>query len=110
MILQRAGTSQKPFGQSFSFEKPVSEIQTRIDKAIKPVWPSGGLSPIDTGFGIKIPRGSIVHVGDVANQGGVFLGGTRQVVIEAPWQIKGIEVVDNYSLQQEILWNAMIHK
>ena len=85
MILQRAGTSQKPFGQSFSFEKAMSEIQTRIDKAIKPVWPSGGTSPIDTGFGIKIPRGSIVHVGDVANQGSVFLGGTRQVVVEAPW-------------------------
>lgn len=74
------------------------------------VWPSGGTSPIDTGFGIKIPRGSIVHVGDVANQGGVFFGGTRQVVVEAPWQIKGVEIVDTYSLQQEILWNAMIRK
>ncbi|WP_315710642.1 VENN motif pre-toxin domain-containing protein [Brenneria uluponensis] len=33
-ILYRAGVSDTPFGQYFSFEKPTSVIQTRIDKAV----------------------------------------------------------------------------
>lgn len=109
-VLQRAGTKSKPFGQSFSFDKPVSELQTRIDKAVLPKWPTGGVSPIDTGFGIKIPKGSIVHVGDVANQGEIFMGGTRQAIVQAPWSIPGVEVVDVYSLQEEALWNEMANQ
>ena len=35
VILQRAGTANRPFGQSFSFDPPISELQTRIDKAIR---------------------------------------------------------------------------
>lgn len=105
VVLHRAGTKLKPFGQSFSFDRPISELQTRIDKAVLPEWPTGGISPIDTGFGIRIPKGSIVHVGDVANQGGLFMGGTRQVVVQAPWLIRGVDVVDTYSLKEELLWN-----
>lgn len=110
VILQRAGTKLKPFGQSFSFDSPASEIQTRIDKAVLPRWPTGGTSPIDTGFAIRIPKGSIVHVGDVANQGKIFMGGTRQVVVQAPWSIPGIEVVDSYPLQEEALWNEIANR
>jgi hypothetical protein len=110
VILHRAGTKETPFGQSFTFDKPISEIQTRIDKAVKPVWTGGGTSVIDSGFDFKIPKGTIVHVGDVAYQEDIFLGGTQQIVVQAPWRIKGIEIVNTYSLQQEISWNIMKRK
>lgn len=71
---------------------------------------AGGVSPIDTGFGIKISKGSIVHVGDVANQGGIFMGGARQIVVQAPWSILGIEIVNVYPLQGEILWNEIANQ
>ena len=52
-------------------------------------------------------QGSIAHVGDVANQGEIFMGGTRQVVVQAPWSIPGVEIVDTYTLKEEVLWNEI---
>ena len=86
------------FGQYFSFERPVSVLKTRIDKAIPPVWPDGELSIIDRSFAIKIPKSTLVHVGDTAPQGGVFLGGTRQIVIENPDCIPGVELVETFPI------------
>lgn len=110
VVLERAGTRLKPFGQSFSFDRSVSELQTRIDKAILPKWPNGGASSIDTGFSIRIPKDSIVHVGDIVNQGKIFMGDTRQVVVQAPWSIPGVEIVDTYPLQEEALWNEIANQ
>jgi hypothetical protein len=95
MIVYRAGTKNQPLGQFFSKTKPISEIQTRIDKAVLPEWPGGGKSPIDTVYKIKIPKGTTVHTGEVASQGGFYVGGTQQIVIEKPWLIKGVEIIES---------------
>ena len=70
-----------------------------IDKAIPPVWPDGTPAPIDTAFAIKVPAGTEIHTGTVANQGGLWMGGTEQVVVVKPWEIGGVEVVDSWPLK-----------
>lgn len=92
-ILKRAGTENQPLGQFFAQESPKSVLQTRIDKAVLPEWPSGAKSPIDTVFEVKIPAGTQVYVGEVGSQGGIYVGGTEQIVVAKPWLIKGVEVV-----------------
>ena len=98
IILYRAGTKNQPLGQFFSKDAPVSEVQARIDKAILPEWPGGGKSPVDTVFKVKMPKGTTVHTGKVASQGGFYVGGTQQVVIEKPWLIKGVTVMDSWPI------------
>ena len=98
MILYRTGEKGKPLGQFFSKDAPVSEIQARIDKAILPVWPGGATSVIDTGYMIKIPKGTTIYTGKIAPQGGVFLGGTQQIVVETPWLIDDVEVLKSFPL------------
>ncbi len=41
-VLYRAGSSDKALGEYFTFEKPMSELQVRMDSAIRPKWPEGG--------------------------------------------------------------------
>ena len=99
-ILYRAGsTSGSPLGQFFSPEPPIGVIQTRIDKAIPHTWPNGQPAPLDTGFAVRFPAGTIVHTGTVANQGDLFMGGTEQIVIQRPWDIPGVEVVNQWALK-----------
>ncbi|TBT83212.1 type IV secretion protein Rhs [Propioniciclava sinopodophylli] len=98
-VLYRAGTEQRPLGQFFSHEPPGGVLQTQIDKAIPPVWPDGTPAPIDTAFAIKEPAGTEIHTGTVANQGGLWMGGTEQVVVVKPWEIGGVEVVDSWPLK-----------
>ncbi|SMS01155.1 Putative deoxyribonuclease RhsC [Vibrio mangrovi] len=98
-ILYRAGTESNPYGQFFSVEPPISEIQTRIDKAVLPVWPGGGKSPIDTAFELKIPAGTKVYVGEVGSQSKAFIGGTEQIVVLQPWALEGVEVMGSKALK-----------
>ena len=91
-ILYRAGTADRPLGQFFDIEPPKGVLQTRIDKAVLPVWPNGAASPIDTAFGVRIPEGTKVYVGEVGTQNSFFVGGTQQIVVVKPWEI-GAEVV-----------------
>ncbi|WP_284209304.1 hypothetical protein, partial [Chitiniphilus shinanonensis] len=98
-VLYRAGSSSQPLGQFFSLEKPNGILQERIDKAVLPVWPGGAKSPIDTAFEVKIPAGTKVYVGEVAPQGGVYVGGTQQIVVEKPWLINGVKVIDSSPLK-----------
>lgn len=93
-ILYRAGTADQPLGQFFSQEPSTSALQTRIDKAVLPVWPGGGTSPIDTSFAVKIPAGTQVHIGEVGTQSGFYIGGTQQVVVPKPWTIPGVQVIN----------------
>ncbi|MCG7561331.1 RHS repeat-associated core domain-containing protein, partial [Pseudoalteromonas sp. McH1-42] len=99
MVLYRAGTGDRPLGQFFSKDKPISEIQTRIDKAVLPVWPGGAKSPIDTVFKVRIPAGTTIHTGRVGSQGGHFVGGTQQIVVETPWLLKGVKVLGSSPLK-----------
>ena len=97
-VLHRAGTADSPLGQFFSVDRPVGVVQTRIDKAIPPRWPGGQAAPLDTGFSIRIPAGTRVHEGIVANQGGWYMGGTGQTVVQQPWSIPGVEVLESWPL------------
>ena len=72
--LYRGGTASQPLGQFFSEDSPQSVLQTRIDKAVLPVWPGGGTSPLDTSFAVKIPAGTQVYVGEVGSQRWVLRG------------------------------------
>ncbi len=98
-ILYRAGVKGTPLGQFFSKEIPESVIQTRIDKAVLPVWPGGGKSPLDTTYGILIPKGTKVYSGEVGTQNGFYLGGTQQIVVVEPWKIPGVKVISESSLK-----------
>ena len=98
-VLYRAGVKGTPLGQFYSSDKPVGVLQTRIDKAIPYEWPGGQKAPLDTGYAIKIPKDTTIHVGQVANQGGIFMGGTRQIVVEEPWNIPGVEVIEEWPLK-----------
>jgi len=97
-VLYRAGADRE-LGQFFSSEPPVGVLQTRIDKAIPPVWPDGNPAPLHTGYAVNIPAGTTIHTGSVANQGGLYMGGTEQIVVQKPWEIPGVEVVGRWPLK-----------
>ncbi len=99
IILYRAGTADRPFGQFFSKDMPISEIQTRIDKAVLPIWPGGAKSPIDTVFKVQIPAGTTIYTGRIGSQGGHFVGGTQQIVVKQPWLTDGVIIIGSSSLK-----------
>ena len=98
-VLYRAGESGTPLGQFFSAESPTGVIQSRIDKAILPVWPGGASSPVDSVFAVSIPAGTKVYVGEVGSQGGFYVGGTQQIVVPKPWAIEGVEILESSPLK-----------
>jgi len=98
IVVYRVGSKDQALGQFFSKEIPVSEVQVRIDKAIRPEWPGGAKSQIDMVYKVRIPKGTTVHVGEIANQGDFYLGGTQQIVVEKPWEIPGVEVIDSWPI------------
>ncbi|HVB44807.1 MAG TPA: LamG-like jellyroll fold domain-containing protein [Streptosporangiaceae bacterium] len=98
-VFYRAGVKENPWGQYFSSERPVGVIQTRIDKAIPYAWDDGTPALLDTGYAIKVPAGTTIYSGEVANQGGIFMGGTGQIFIFKPWEIPGAEVIDSWPLR-----------
>lgn len=95
----RAGVAGRPFGQYFSYEAPQSVLQSRIDKALLPVWPNGSHSPLDHFYEINIPSGTRVYVGETGYQSGFYLGGTEQVVIPKPWDIPGVKILGDGGLK-----------
>ena len=82
ITLYRVGNSEYKFGSYFSKDKPKGEIQVRIDKALPPVWSTGEQTVRDTIYTFKVPAGTTVHSGKISSQGGHFVGGTQQIVIE----------------------------
>ncbi len=108
--MYRAGNETRSLGEFFTLERPSSEIQVRIDSAVMPQWPEGGTSVIDTGYEVLVPNGTIIHVGEVAPQGDIFLGGTLQVLLEKPWLNSEIKVINKFPLQEELVWNAQARK
>jgi filamentous hemagglutinin len=98
VILSRVGTANRPLGQFFTQGAAQSALQSRIDSAILPTWPGGGVSPIDSSFQVRVPAGTRVYVGEVSSQGGAFVGGTQQIVVPRPWEIDGVEVISRTPL------------
>jgi RHS repeat-associated protein len=91
-VLYRAGDGSKPLGQFFDLILPQGITQARIDKAILARWPGGGTSPINSVIGVRIPKDTKIYVGEVSSQGGIYLGGTQQIVIPTVWKIPGVTV------------------
>lgn len=91
IVLYRAGTKDVPLGQFFSTEQPTGVIQTRVDQAVLPVWPSGGTSPLDSVFKVTVPAGTKIYYGEISAQSGFYVGGTPQIVVQAPWKIPGVK-------------------
>lgn len=52
----------------------------------------------DTVFEI-IPAGTKVYVGEVGSQGGVYVGGTQQIVVQQPWLNEGVQVINSSPLK-----------
>ena len=50
-------------------------------------------------FKVKIPAGTTVHTGKVGSQGGHYVGGTQQIVVERPWEIEGVQVLGSWPLK-----------
>lgn len=63
------------------------------------MWPGGGKSPIDTVYGILIPKGTKVYSGEVGTQNGFYLGGTQQIVVVEPWKIPGVKLISEKPLK-----------
>ncbi len=91
--MYRVGVSHKPMGQYFSMDRPLGIMQSRIDKGVLPVWPTGAKSKIDTVFKIKISSGSNSYVGEVGAQESFYIGGTHQIAIPEAWELLGIKVI-----------------
>ena len=106
LMMYRGGDTANPnSGQWFSFTPPQSVAQVRIDSAVRPVWvsPSGtylGASPVNTGFGVNVPSGSVIYAGPTGYQGGIYLGGQSQIQVFAPniWTTPGVGVQSSWPL------------
>ena len=106
-VFYRAGQAGKPLGQWFTSKPPESAIKVRIDTAVKPQWidkTTGeltGVSIVNTGYAIKIPKGTKIYTGPIGTQGGNYCGGYDkvQIFIETPWKISGVEVLDSFKMR-----------
>lgn len=57
-----------------------------------------------------MPKGTVVHIGEAAPQGGMALGGTRQIYVKEAWDIPGVEVLSVQSLEEGMVWNTVARK
>lgn len=79
-------------GQFWTDEAPESVEAVRRDLAVKEEWTDAagnvtGRSPLNTGYQVEFPPGTVYYYGEVASQGGKYVGGGMQYVIEKPWTI-----------------------
>jgi hypothetical protein len=85
------GTRAREFGAYWSLEKPQGSLQSTIDSALKPEWghlldANGiqlpGRSQATKWVAIEVPAGTHINVGEVGAQGGTWVGGKSQVLID----------------------------
>ena len=88
-IFVRMGDKIKPYGSGYTKVSKNSEVEARVDLAIKKWWvkPDGEIkirgleadkSILDTMYYIEFPEGIPKYKGPVGYQGGPFLGGLNQ--------------------------------
>jgi hypothetical protein len=88
MTLYRAWApgSSREFGGFWSMEQPVGSLQARIDSALAPEWGqvqgTAFRSQATQYTAIEVPAGTRVYAGQVASQGGSWVGGRSQFLIE----------------------------
>lgn len=100
-IVYRAGhSSMNSPGQYFTAIPPNSSPQMRIDYSIKPYWLDKvtgkySSSPINGYYTFKVPKGMTLHVGPVANQGGIYMGGATiyQIQIFIPESTEKLHLI-----------------
>ena len=85
----------KEFGAFWTIDKPLGSLQSRIDSALRPEW--GNIA--GTSFysqssrytEIMIPKGTVINIGEVGSQGGAWIGGKSQLLInggvQKEWKI-----------------------
>jgi hypothetical protein len=99
LTLYRAWTpgQSREFGGFWSLGQPMGSLQARIDSALLPEWGQVGgtafRSQATHYTAIEVPAGTRVFAGEVANQGGSWVGGGSQLLIEGGakefWKIGG---------------------
>lgn len=94
-VFYRSGMEGREWGEFLAYEQPLGILQARIDKAIRPVWPDGGKSPVNRFYELQIPVGTKVYVGQAGYQTDLYSGGTEQVVVLSPWAIPEAKVLNN---------------
>ncbi|MCQ8895784.1 DUF6531 domain-containing protein [Limnobacter humi] len=88
MTVYRAWTpgQSKELGAFWSLEKPAGSLQTRIDSALLPDWGNIRGTPFSAQASrytsINLPAGTTIHIGEVGAQGGAWVGGKSQLLIE----------------------------
>ncbi len=81
--------SAREFGAFWSTEKPQGSLQIIMDSALVPEW--GNQATRFTS--IRVPSGTQIYVGEISSQGGHWIGGQSQILINSPideaWKIGG---------------------
>ena len=74
------------FGAFWTLEKPQGSLQSRIDSALLPEWGKvrgTAFNAQATHYSIiEIPAGTTIHIGEVGSQGGTWVGGKSQLLID----------------------------
>ncbi len=68
----------REMGGFWSLERPAGSLAGRIDSALLPHW--GNSASHLTG--VQLPAGTTIMVGEVGSQGGFFVGGGTQLLVE----------------------------
>ncbi|MEZ7733947.1 hypothetical protein O3799_10540 [Fusobacterium periodonticum] len=109
-IFVRMGDKIKPYGSGYTKVSKNSEVEARVDLAIKKWWvkPNGEIkirgleaekSILDTMYYIKFPEGIPKYKGPVGYQGGPFLGGLDQEQYFIPNSWKYGEIIETYPVK-----------
>ena len=109
-IFVRMGDKIKPYGSWYTKVSKNSEVEARVDLAIKKWWvkPNGEIkirgleankSILDTIYYIKFPEGIPKYKGPVGYQGGPFLGGLDQEQYFIPNSWKYGEIIETYPVK-----------
>jgi hypothetical protein len=76
----------REFGAFWSLEEPVGSLQSRIDSALLPEWGAIRSTPFSSQASqytiVEIPSGSLINIGEVSSQGGAWVGGKSQLLID----------------------------
>jgi len=99
LTVYRAWTpgQSRELGAFWSLDQPTGSLQTRIDSALLPEWGNIRGTPFSAQATqyttMELPAGTVIHIGEVGSQGGTWVGGGSQLIIEggpqADWAIGG---------------------
>jgi YD repeat-containing protein len=78
--------SAREFGAFWTLDEPAGSLQTRIDSALLPEWghvkDTAWTAQAQYYTAISVPKGTVIHVGEIGAQGGAWSGGGSQFLID----------------------------